>query len=111
MPKTSKVIAINVQRNLRAQAHIGFTRETVVFITRADAAKNYTTARYTTNDICDGGSISQASVQRAKRAQECLVAALSVEETVSAETLERAQALYRAHEGNIPFADCIVMAI
>lgn len=65
----SKIIAISIQRNLRANKY-GMDRETVVFFTRANDNES---SRYTTNDILQRGNISDASVIRAKRAQAALM--------------------------------------
>jgi len=108
----NKITGITIQRNVRAYASSGFHTETIVFVMRAN---NDSAASYSTNPITRTGKISDASVRRAKRAQNALIERRamhdSIPDSIPDDILERAKTIYNANEGNVPFSDCIDRAV
>ena len=104
----NKITGITIQRNVRAYARSGFHTETIVFVMRAN---NDSAASYSTNPITRTGKISDASVRRAKRAQNALIERSAMHDSIPDDILERAKAIYNANEGNVPFSDCIDRAV
>ena len=90
----NKITGITIQRNVRAYASSGFHTETIVFVMRAN---NDSAASYSTNPITRTGKISDASVRRAKRAQNALIERRamhdSIPDSIPDDILERAKTI------------------